>query len=70
MPVKCYFDKTGKVFYTEPLLEAMFFLPEGQEIERIDMSVPEEPVAVTKSIAGYAPEAIAEEVSPDPTEEA
>ena len=56
MPVKVYFDNNGKIYYMEPLHEAMFFVPEGVELDMIDMSNPEEPVAITKPIMEAEPQ--------------
>lgn len=60
MPVKVYFDDNGKIYYTEPLHEAMFFVPEGVELDHIDLSNPDAPVAITKGIAEGLTEDFAE----------
>ena len=49
MPFRVYFDNKGKVYFQEPLNEAVFFIPEGTKIERIDLTDPENPVAIVVS---------------------
>lgn len=61
MPVKVYYDATGKICYIEQLREAVFFVPEGVELDYIDVTNPDEPMAVTKSVTeGMAQAALPE----------
>lgn len=54
MPLKVYFDENGKIFYTEPLNVGVFFVPDGAELDYIDLSDPEKPVAITKPVGGFS----------------
>lgn len=74
MPHKVWFDNKGNVALVEELRCAVFYLPEGEEIDHIDLSVPEEPVAVMKphfDKEEQAPQVVeAEEIQPDQEQEA
>lgn len=75
MPVKVYYDAAGKICYIEQLREAVFFVPDGVELDYIDVSNPDEPMAVTKSVMeemakAVLPEGARLEADPVVTEEA
>ncbi len=48
-PCKVLFNNNGEVFYVEQLNTGLFYIPEGEEIDHIDLTNPLEPVAIMKS---------------------
>jgi hypothetical protein len=47
-PCKVLFNNNGEVFYVEQLNTGLFYIPEGEEIDHIDLTNPTEPVAIMK----------------------